>query len=176
MGTYGFPKMKLLLTLAWWSIFGCKRQIDPHQIWITAGGNLINYLGELSTQTVDLTTLKSMWNSILSTEGAKYMCLDIKNFYLMPPMDWFEYMKMPVALSPKWIMKQYNLMKHHVLNGFIYLKMRWAVWGLPQAGILASSFANISSPTGIMSVIIPPACGRTKRDLSPSRWLLMILG
>jgi hypothetical protein len=26
----------------------------------------------------------------------------------------------------------------HVLNGFIYLEMRQAVWGLPQAGILAN--------------------------------------
>jgi hypothetical protein len=48
-------------------------------------------------------------------------------------------MKMPIALFPKWIMKQYKLMKH-VLNGFIYLKMQRAVWGLPQAGILANKF------------------------------------
>ncbi len=46
---------------------------------------------------------------------------------------------MPIALFPKWIMKQYKLMKH-VLNGFIYLKMQRAVWGLPQAGILANKF------------------------------------
>ncbi len=77
-----------------------------------------------------------MWNSILSTAGAKCMCLDIKNFYLTAPLDQFEYMKMPIDLFPKWMMKQYNLMKH-VLNKFIYLKMRHAVWGLPQAGILA---------------------------------------
>jgi hypothetical protein len=78
-----------------------------------------------------------MWNSILSTAGAKYMCLDIKYFYLTAPLDQFEYMKMPIDLFPEWIMKQYKLMKH-VLNGFIYLEMRRAMWGLPQAGILAN--------------------------------------
>jgi hypothetical protein len=87
----------------------CSQKSDPHPIRITAGGNLINYPGELSTRTADLTTLKLMWNSVLSTAGAKYM----------------------------WIMKQYELIKH-VLNGFIYLKMRRAMWGLPQAGILAN--------------------------------------
>jgi hypothetical protein len=87
--------------------------------------------------TADLTTLKLMWNSILGTAGAKYMCLDIKNFYLTAPLDQFECMKMPIDLFPEWIVKQYELMKH-VLNGFIYLKMRCAVWGLPQAGILAN--------------------------------------
>jgi hypothetical protein len=65
------------------------------------------------------------------------MCLDIKNFYLFAPLDKFEYMKMPLALFPSWIVKQYNLTEH-VLNGFIYLEMRRAVWGLPQAGILAN--------------------------------------
>ncbi len=44
---------------------------------------------------------------------------------------------MPIALFPEWIVKQYELMKH-VLNGFIYLEMRRAMWGLPQAGILAN--------------------------------------
>ena len=60
----------------------CPQKADLHRICITAGGNLINYPGELTTQTADLTTSKLMWNSVLSTEGAKYICLDIKNFYL----------------------------------------------------------------------------------------------
>jgi hypothetical protein len=77
-----------------------------------------------------------MWNSVLSTEGAKYVCLDIKNFYLTTPLDCFEYMKMPITLFLNWIIKQYNLLEH-VKNGYIYLEMQQAVWGLPQAGILA---------------------------------------
>ncbi len=56
------------------------QKLDPHRIQITAGGNLIKYPGELTTKTADLTTSKLMWNSILSSEGAKFMCLDIKNF------------------------------------------------------------------------------------------------
>jgi hypothetical protein len=78
-----------------------------------------------------------MWNSVLSTEGAKYMCLDIKNFYLTAPLDRYEYMKMPLSLFPSWTKEQYNLDKL-AKNGFVYLEMRRAVWGLPQAGILAN--------------------------------------
>jgi hypothetical protein len=44
-----------------------------------------------------------MWNSVLSTEGVKYMCLDIENFYLTAPLDRFNYMKMPLVLFPEWI-------------------------------------------------------------------------
>ena len=46
-------------------------------------------------------------------------------------------MKIPIGLFPPWIIKQYNLL-HHVRKGYIYLEMRRAVWGLPQAGILAN--------------------------------------
>ncbi len=65
------------------------------------------------------------------------MCLDIKNFYLSAPLDRYEYMKMLLTLFPEWIIEQYNL-RMYALNGFVYLEMRRAVWGLPQVGILAN--------------------------------------
>ncbi len=46
------------------------QKANSHHIRITAGKNLINYLGELSTCTADITTSKLMWNSVLSPEGA----------------------------------------------------------------------------------------------------------
>ena len=70
-------------------------------------------------------------------QGAKYMCLDIKNFYLTAPLDRYEYMKMPLSLFPSWTKEQYNL-DTLAKNRFVYLEMRRAVWGLPQAGILAN--------------------------------------
>jgi hypothetical protein len=50
----------------------CPQKLDPHRIRITAGGNLIKYPEELLTRTAVLTTSKLMWNSVLSTEGARY--------------------------------------------------------------------------------------------------------
>ena len=63
---------------------------DPNRVRITAGGNLIDYPYELTTRTADLTTTKLMWNSVISTEGAKYACADAKNFYLTAPLDHHE--------------------------------------------------------------------------------------
>jgi hypothetical protein len=40
---------------------------NPHQIGITASGNLINYPGALTMCTADITTSKLHWNSFLST-------------------------------------------------------------------------------------------------------------
>jgi hypothetical protein len=65
------------------------------------------------------------------------MCLDIKNFYLTAALEYYKYMKIPLTLFPAWIVEQYDLNKH-ALHGFVHLEMRRAVWGLPQAGILAN--------------------------------------
>jgi hypothetical protein len=131
------------------------QKTDPHRVRITAGGNLINYLGELTTKTADLTTSKLMWNSVLSTEGAKYMCLYIKNFYLSAPLDRFEHIKMPISLFPSWTREQYNL-DTHAKNGFVYLKMRRAVhagWLSRWAGChrIISRHATASHGAGSLS-------------------------
>jgi hypothetical protein len=43
-----------------------------YQVRLAVGGNLIQYPGDVSTRSVDLTTSKYTWNSIISTVGAKY--------------------------------------------------------------------------------------------------------
>ncbi len=78
----------------------------------------------------DITTSKLLWNSILSMKNAKYMCLDIKNFYLTMALKYFDYMKIPLSLFPVWIREQYN-MDAHAHKGFVYIQMGRAVWGLP---------------------------------------------
>ena len=44
---------------------------DPNWIRIAVGGNLITYKGDTSTRTADLTLSKLLWNSVLSTKGAR---------------------------------------------------------------------------------------------------------
>jgi hypothetical protein len=93
----------------------CPQKEDPNCIRITAGGNLINYPGELTARMAEITMAKLLWKSMLSTPGAKYVCLNIKNFYLSTPLDRFEYMRIPFALFPPWIIDQYAI-KDKVLN------------------------------------------------------------
>ena len=65
------------------------------------GGDHINYLGDCRTPTADLLTVKSLLNSIVSTMGAKFMAIDIKDFYLITPMDQSEYFRMKLELFPQ---------------------------------------------------------------------------
>jgi hypothetical protein len=120
--------------------------VDPHRIRITAGGNHINYPGELSTRTADITTSKLMWNSILSTEGAKYMCLDLKKNYLSAPLDQYKYMKILLALFSDQIKKQYNL-DSLALGGYVFLELCRAVWGSPSQNFGKQVAMQKTSPT-----------------------------
>jgi hypothetical protein len=63
---------------------------ETHCFRLTVGGNLIQYPGDVPTRSEDLTTSKYLWNSTIPTEGSRYMCLDVKHFYLGTAMDSFE--------------------------------------------------------------------------------------
>ena len=92
---------------------------NPNRVRITADGNLIDYPDELTTRTADLRTTKLLWNSVLSTKNARYMCIDIKNMYLATPLDRYEYMRMPIGLIPERFMKLYNL--HEKIKKWIHI-------------------------------------------------------
>ena len=65
------------------------------------GGNLVNYPGDCGTPTADLLTVKLLLNSVVSTPNAKFMTLDLKDFYLMTPMKRYEYFRIKLNCSPK---------------------------------------------------------------------------
>ena len=48
-----------------------------------AGDNQINYPGDIGTPAANRLLVKILFNSIISTEGAKCMTADINNFYLI---------------------------------------------------------------------------------------------
>eukprot|EP00804_Cyclotella_cryptica_P019751 CCRYP_009660-RA/>CCRYP_009660-RA protein AED:0.41 eAED:0.41 QI:0/0/0/1/0/0/2/0/355 len=101
------------------------QKYDPNRVRITVSGNLINYPGELTTRTADLTTAIILWNSTISTPGARFACADIENMYLQTPMDRYEYMQINAALIPAAFMDTYKLCDK-IYNGQIYMEIRRA--------------------------------------------------
>ena len=70
------------------------------------GGILINYPDDCSSSTADLLTVKLLLNSIISTPYCKFMAIDIKDFYLMTPMDQYKYFCMKLELFPQDIIEK----------------------------------------------------------------------
>eukprot|EP00978_Attheya_sp_CCMP212_P043772 scaffold291365_cov94-Attheya_sp.AAC.1 len=62
---------------------------------ITAGGNKIDYPGDVATPTAELITVKCLFISVISTPGAKAMAADAANFYLVTPLSNSEFMCIP---------------------------------------------------------------------------------
>ena len=110
---------------------------DKYRTRITIGGNLINFPDDCGTPTADLLTVKLLLNSIISTPNAKFMTLDLKDFYLMTPMKRYEYFRMKLELFPQDVIDRYDLSNKVDRNGNVHCEVRRGMYGLPQAGIIA---------------------------------------
>jgi hypothetical protein len=102
---------------------------------LTVGGD--QYPGTKSTRIAGLTTAKILINSVISTLGAKFLDIDIKNFYLNTPLGRFEYMVINLSSLPKETIDQYNLIEL-AQDGKVYIEIQKGMYSLPQAGILAN--------------------------------------
>jgi hypothetical protein len=101
----------------------------------TVGNNLVHYPEKVSTRIADLSTVKLLLNSIISTPGSLFATFDLKDFYLGTPMARKEYMRIPITSIPKTIIDQYALAdKSH--KGLVLVEISKGMYGLPQAGIL----------------------------------------
>ncbi len=104
---------------------------------MVAGGDRVHYPGNAGTPTANLLTVKILINSIISTAGAKFMTMDIKDFYLNTPMARYKYMQLHIADIPDNVLEHYNLRDKATSDGYIYCKIQKGMYGLPQAGIIA---------------------------------------
>ena len=75
----------------------------------TVGGDKIKCDGDAGTPTAHLETAKLLFNRILSRQKAKFMTIDIANFYLMTPMDDCKYLRMHVRDVPSEITEEHYL-------------------------------------------------------------------
>jgi hypothetical protein len=56
-----------------------QQKAEQHRVRLTVGGDCIDYPGEKAAKNADLTTSKCLWNSIISTDNAMYMCDNVEN-------------------------------------------------------------------------------------------------
>jgi hypothetical protein len=128
---------------------------EKERVWLTVGGDRLDYSGDVTTSTPDITTFKILINRTLSTEEASMMMMDIKNYYLGTPLPRFEYMKMLLSRFPEEIIQKYNL-KALAVDGWVYIEIRKGMYGLKQAGLLANQLLQRLSPFGYYPARLTP--------------------
>jgi hypothetical protein len=69
----------------------CPQKTETHRVRMTAGGDKLDYPGDASSPAVSMLDAKLHINSTISDakNGARYLGLDIKNFYIGTPMSYF---------------------------------------------------------------------------------------
>ena len=82
---------------------------DPNRTRITICGTNVCYPVDVGTNTASLELFKLMINSVLSRKGAKYVCFDIRNFYLSTPLGRPEYVKIQLSKIPEEFITEYNI-------------------------------------------------------------------
>jgi hypothetical protein len=147
---------------------------DPHRTHITMGGNSINYPDDCKTPTADILTIKLMFNSTISTPNSKFfMTIDIKDFYLMTPMDRYKYFRMKLKFFPQDIIIEYGLHDKVNADGNVLCKVQCGMYGLLQAGIITQEFLTKHlHKAGYWQCMITP--GYWRHDWRPISFTLVV--
>ncbi len=145
---------------------------EPNRTRFTVGGDKINYPGEVATPTADMLVTKMLFNSVVSTAGARFMTMDISNFYLMTPLLRPEYLKIKLSDIPTEIIAEYNLKAICTNKGHVFIEVTKGMYGLPQAGLLANELLEkqLNKHGYQQSKLVPGLWKHDTRPPSPSRW------
>jgi hypothetical protein len=90
---------------------------------LTVGGDQIEYPGDKSTRTAGLTTAKILINIVISTKGARFLVVDLKNIYLNTPLGRFEFVVINLSSLPQKVIDKYGLLEL-AHDGIVYIEIQ----------------------------------------------------
>ena len=103
---------------------------DLYRCRIVVGGDILTYFDDASSPAASLLETKLLINSNISTQDAKFMTADIKDFFLASPMADPEFMSILLKPIPEDIIQQYNLMDLVDENGYVYIRINKGMYSL----------------------------------------------
>eukprot|EP00956_Cyclotella_meneghiniana_P001082 scaffold1265_cov38-Cyclotella_meneghiniana.AAC.9 len=147
---------------------------EQNRTRFVVGGNKINYPCEVAIPTTEMLVAKLLFNSVVSTPGAKFMTMDLSNFYLMTPLKRPEYIRMKMSDIPEEIILEYKLRDKVSKEGSIYIMAIRGIYGLPQSGLLANELLEkrLNKNGYYQSKYIPP--GLWKHEWRPIQFTLVV--
>ncbi len=146
---------------------------EPNRTRFTVGGDRINYPSKVATLTAEMRVTKMLSNSVISTKGARFMTMDISNFYLMTPLHHPKFIRVKLSNIPNQVIEEYKLREIATKNGSVYIKAKQGLYGLPQSGLLANEFLKkqLNNHSYQQSKLVPSLW---KHDTQPIQFTLIV--
>jgi hypothetical protein len=149
------------------------KKTETNRTWFTVGGNCINYPGAVATPTAKMLVAKLLFNSTISTRGARLMTMDISNFYLNSPLPRPEFICIKLRDIPEEIIVEYMLREKATSNGSIYILATKGMYRLPQAGLIANELLELRlNKHGYRQSKLVP--GLWRHDTRPIQFTLVV--
>ena len=97
---------------------------EKYRCCLVVGGDKLMYNSETAAPAANLLEAKLIINSTISTPGAKFITVDIKDFFLSSQMPEVEYIKMNLDEIPQDIISKYNMnnIKDKIITYILRLK------------------------------------------------------
>jgi hypothetical protein len=95
-------------------------------------------LGETSIEAASIETTKILINIVLSTPGARLGTINISNFYIQNYLKDYQYMRFHIGMIPQEIIDGYNLNDIMEADGWCYVEIHKAMYGIKESGFIAN--------------------------------------
>ena len=99
---------------------------EKYRVRLTVGGDKLDYSNDATSPAASLVETKLLFNSVISdsARGARFMTLDIKDFFLQTTMKECEYMKIHERYFSQELRDKYNLTNKIVSDKFVYCRIK----------------------------------------------------
>ena len=151
----------------------CPLKTEKYRCRLVVGFDRLSFDNETAALAANLLESKLIFNSTISTPGAKFITLDIKDFFLASTMPEAEYMKMHIDEIPQDIITKYNMNQLVDKNRYVHFKINKGMYGLKQAAILA--YEQLRKRLALYGYIpIPNTVGMWKHETCPIQFCLCV--
>ena len=112
---------------------------EPYRIRLTVGGDRLDCPDDTSSPAASLLETKLLLNSTVSDAhlGARFMTMDLKDFFLATPMARSEYMRIHSKYFPPETRALYIIDSLIDYDGYVYVEFNKGMYGLKQAAVVA---------------------------------------
>ena len=134
--------------------FVCNEQpekSETNKTRFTVGGDSINYPGNVATPTAKMLVAKLLFNNTISTKSARFMTIDISNFYLNSPLLHPEFIKIKLSNIPEEITNKYNLREKATSAVHVYIVADKSMQSPPTRDHVPKE--DVSSPSVLEEVV-----------------------